>query len=179
LAKRLSLDPQKKIVLLAPGSVWATKRWGASKFIELAELLLARGDQVVLIGSPDERDLSNHIASKVAVLNITGETKIAEMVELIAGADVLVSNDSGAMHMASVAGTPTVAIFGPTVQSFGYQPWNPRARVVENTHIYCRPCSSHGGKKCPIGTHECMTSITAQVVLESLDAVLQNPPSPS
>lgn len=175
LVEKLGLDSTKKIFLLAPGSVWATKRWGASKFIELSQKLIERGDQVVLIGSPPEKDLARFIAEKVSgVIDITGETKINEMVHLIAGADILISNDSGAMHMASIAGTPTVAVFGPTVQSFGYQPWNTQARVVEASHLRCRPCSSHGGEKCPIGTHECMTSISAQVVLENADALLQS-----
>jgi heptosyltransferase-2 len=180
LAEKLSLDAGKKMILFAPGSVWATKRWGASKFIELAKLLLERGDQVVLVGSPAEKGLAAFIASKVpALVDITGTTKIADMVELIAGADALISNDSGAMHMASVAGTPTVAVFGPTVQGFGYQPWNPRSVVVENVDLYCRPCSSHGGPKCPISTHECMTSISAQSVLAAMDALLQNHATPS
>ncbi len=165
--KRFQLDENKKINLLAPGSVWATKRWGASRFIELAQEMVNQGEAVVLIGSRDEKDLADHIQSQVSgAINIAGLTKIPEMIDLIAGADLLVANDSGAMHMASITGTPCVAVFGPTVQSFGYQPWNNKARVVENIQLKCRPCSSHGGKKCPLGTHECMTSISSSQVAE-------------
>jgi heptosyltransferase-2 len=84
---------------------------------------------------------------------------------------VVVSNDSGAMHLASVAEVPTVAIFGPTVLEFGYQPWNNMSAVVENKEINCRPCGKHGHEKCPIGTHVCMTSISANQVLEKIKAL--------
>jgi len=77
---------------------------------------------------------------------------------------MLVSNDSGAMHMAAMTGVASISLFGPTILDFGYQPWNEKAVVVENTELRCRPCSSHGGRACPIGTHVCMTSIEVQKV---------------
>jgi heptosyltransferase II len=174
LVKKYSLGASQRIFLIAPGSVWPTKRWSVEKYMELAQMAQRRGAQVLLIGSPAEKDITKKIANQVAgVLDLAGTTSIDQLIDIIAGADVLISNDSGAMHMASIAGTPTVALFGPTVLSFGYQPWNKRAKVIENSKLNCRPCSSHGGKRCPIGTHECMTSISAQLVLSNVDALLQ------
>lgn len=160
---------QDKVYVLSPGSVWPTKRWGINKYKSLAEKLLQSGHDVILVGAPDEKSTALEIVNSLPkVINLTGKTNLLELAEVIAGSDGLVANDSGAMHMASVAGTSCVAMFGPTVQSFGYQPWNPKAQVLENKVLNCRPCSSHGTKECPIGTHECMTSIEVQAVLREL-----------
>lgn len=161
----------KKIIAMAPGSVWPTKRW--NQFGDLAGELLKEGYDVVLLGSPSEKNISAQIkAQHPEVRDLTGSTSIPQMFEVLRDCDLLVCNDSGAMHMASLIGLPTVSFFGPTVQEFGYQPWNAQAVVVENTQLQCRPCSSHGTEKCPIGTHECMTSITVDRVMDEIRARL-------
>lgn len=163
--KKFQLPEEGQIVCLAPGSVWPTKQWGQEKFIQLCDRLIKKGFHIALVGSSTEKALSYSIANKYPkVHNFTAKTTLTELAQLINVCDVLVSNDSGAMHMASVVSTPTVAIFGPTVQEFGYQPWNKKAVVVENKNLSCRPCSSHGGKTCPIKTHECMTSLSVDWV---------------
>jgi heptosyltransferase II len=160
-----------KIVAVAPGSVWPTKRW--DKFSDLVGQLLANGYQVILIGSPAEQDISARIKSQYPLVqDLTGKTSLPQMLEVLAGVDALVCNDSGAMHMASLLNLPTVAIFGPTVLEFGYQAWNDKAVFVERKNLKCRPCSSHGTEKCPIGTHECMTEIPVQQVLEKIQELI-------
>lgn len=162
-------------VVLAPGSVWATKKWGLESYIRLAELLVAKGYEVVLLGSPEERELCESICRRVpCVVNAAGEFKLWQSCELLSQAKGIVCNDSGSMHMASLVGLPTVSIFGPTVLDFGYRPWNNKSIVVENNDLACRPCAKHGGKKCPIGTHICMTSISAEHVLNQFEK-LTNP----
>jgi heptosyltransferase II len=162
---------QDKIVAVAPGSVWPTKRW--DKFSDLVGQLLANRYQVILIGSPAEREISARIKSQHPLAqDLTGKTSLPQMLDVLAGADALVCNDSGAMHMASLLGLPTVAIFGPTVLEFGYQAWNDKAVFVERKNLKCRPCSSHGTEKCPIGTHECMTEIPAKQVLEKIQELI-------
>jgi heptosyltransferase II len=163
----LSLD--RKIICLAPGSVWPTKQWGVEKYSQLAQQIIKTGSEVVLVGSASEQALCQKIKTEnPEVLNLAGQTKLPELAEVIAVCDVLVSNDSGSMHIAAMTNTPSVSLFGPTVLEFGYQPWNEKAVVIENKTLRCRPCSSHGGKVCPIGTHECMTSIASQDVLKEV-----------
>ncbi len=167
--EKFGLLKDKKIVCLAPGSVWPTKQWGNNKFKELAQNLTHQNIRVVLVGSAAEVSLANEIAQHCPQThNFVGQTNLVQLAQLIAVCDVLVSNDSGAMHVASLVGTPSVSIFGPTVLEFGYQPWNSSSVVVENKKLKCRPCSSHGGKVCPIGTHECMTSIEVAQIRETL-----------
>jgi heptosyltransferase-2 len=154
----------EKVVAIAPGSVWATKRW--DKYSELVAQLIANKYKVILIGSPAEKEISAKIKSQNPLAqDLTGQTSLVQMFDVLANADLLVCNDSGAMHMASLVNLPTVAIFGPTVLEFGYQGWNKQASFVENKNLNCRPCSSHGTEKCPIGTHECMTSISVNSIL--------------
>lgn len=162
-----SSQPIQKQVILVPGSVWATKRWTEEGFIELAQRYVDRGEAVILLGSADERELCQRIQSRVPqVQNKAGELSLIESLELMRVSQLVVSNDSGAMHLASVAGTPTLAIFGPTTLALGYRPWSSQAVVMQKP-LKCRPCGKHGHQKCPIGTHECMKSISAREVFKT------------
>lgn len=163
-------EPKK--IFLAPGSVWATKRWTESGYAALAQLLIRRGYQVELVGSQAEKELCDRISQKVGgVINHAGRTSLAGLVELLATGEALVSNDSGAMHAAASSGLPTVAIFGPTTLALGFRPWNDRSVVVQK-RLKCRPCGKHGAERCPIGTHECMESITPGEVLTALEDLI-------
>lgn len=154
----------KNAVFMAPGSVWNTKRWTPEGYRELAQ----KFDRVVFIGSPQERELCEQISTGLSnVDNLAGRPSLFELFILLTQARLLICNDSGSMHMGSVAETPTVAIFGPTVLEIGYQPWQNRALVVENKQLDCRPCGLHGPQKCPLGHHNCMKSISANQVYSS------------
>jgi len=150
-------QPQNKI-FIAPGSVWPTKMWTKEGFRDLAKSLKAKGNKVIFVGSPGERDLCEEIALAAGADSIAGKTTISELIQNFSTGKVLISNDSGAMHSASVADLPTVAIFGPTVLEFGFRPWNEKTVVVQ-LDLKCRPCAIHGGQKCPLGTHACMRDL--------------------
>lgn len=154
---RSHLGSENKI-FIAPGSVWPTKMWTKEGFRDLAKSLSRRGFQVVMVGAPSERELCESIAREAGVESLAGKTSIPELIDVFRTGKVLVSNDSGAMHSAAVAGLPTVSIFGPTVLEFGFRPWQQDARVVQ-LDLSCRPCAAHGGKKCPIKTHACMRDL--------------------
>ena len=77
---------------------------------------------------------------------------------------LVVTGDSGPMHLAAAVRTPVVALFGPTVEQFGFFPYKARATVLERT-LACRPCSSKGGPRCPLGHHRCLTDILPEEVM--------------
>ena len=170
---------QGDLVAIAPGSMWDTKRWDAVHYSELIAQLTRRGLQVSLIGSPEERELCDRIRSNVKdagdrVQVLAGRMSLAETARYLATVQLLVCNDSGAMHLASLSQTETVAIYGPTVLDFGYRPWSSVATVIEPPYeLKCRPCGSHGHRKCPIGTHECMHSILPETVLAAVLSRMQ------
>jgi len=162
-------DASERRIFIAPGSVWPTKRWTPRGFEGLARMLVARGFKVELVGSPAEKPLCDAIAEKIPqVVNQAGKTSLGGLVELFSRGLALVTNDSGAMHAAAVAGLPTVAIFGPTVLALGFRPWQAQSLVVQK-ELPCRPCGKHGAKVCPIGTHECMETISADEVLAAVE----------
>jgi heptosyltransferase-2 len=149
-------------VAVAPGSVWATKRW--PHYAELARRL---GDaRIVVVGSKDDHALAAEIvsASNGRAIDATGKLSLLASAELIGRASVLVTNDSAPLHLASAMQTPTVAVFGPTVPEFGFGPLAEHSVVVGKTDLACRPCDRHGPQKCPLGHWRCMREITADTV---------------
>lgn len=165
----------RRWIAVAPGSVWATKRWPVAHFLGLTKLFVDAGWTVALIGGEQDRLLCDQIAGTAGterVLNAAGVLSLLQSAELIRRSDVLVSNDSAPMHLAVAMRVPVVAIFGPTVPAFGFGPSGPRDVVVERHGLACRPCSIHGGTKCPIGTFECMISITPAEVFRAVEPLL-------
>lgn len=160
-------------VVLAPGSVWNTKRWNLEGYENLAAHFLKKNFKVILVGAKAEKELCQQIAKEIPnVINKAGETSLLELYDILKSAEVLFCNDSGAMHLAAAAGVPTVSVFGPTVLAQGFMPWNSKSVVTQKV-LSCRPCGRHGGKTCPIGTHECMKSIRSEEVLKSYSELKQ------
>jgi len=155
-------------VVLAPGSIWGTKRW--PRYPELAAALAPRA-AVVVIGSRDDAALGAAVVQAVGAraVNACGRLSLRESAALIARAAVLVTNDSAPLHFASAVGTPIVAIFGPTIPAFGFGPRGPRDQVAEVEGLPCRPCSRHGPAVCPLGHHRCMTSLAVEDVLLAIE----------
>jgi heptosyltransferase-2 len=175
LMAELGLRPERKTVFLAPGSVWKTKMWNLDSYTKVARAYLARGDRVIIIGAPNEAEICAELARRApGAVSIAGRCSLFESAELMCAADLLICNDSGAMHMAATVGVPLVTVFGPTILDFGYRPWTNQALVAQlpDGELQCRPCGSHGGNVCPIGTHECMKRITADEVLRKAEDLI-------
>ncbi len=169
------------IAALAPGSVWNTKRWPEGKFLALARSLRNSGIHLVLVGGLEDRALCGRIADGLGgePLNAAGELSPLQSAELIRRCRVLVSNDSAPAHLAMGVGTPVVAIFGATVPAFGFAPRGPLDRVIETAGLSCRPCSIHGGERCPIETFDCMERISPDTVLDAVIQTTRRPDSPA
>jgi heptosyltransferase-2 len=162
-------DPKRRIIGISPGAAYGTaKRWIPERFAEAAaELASARGASLALFGSRAEHQLCEQIAEMLPGCNVTnyaGRTTLAQFIELASRCELFLTNDSGAMHIASALGVPTVAIFGAT-DDIATGPTGPRARVVREK-VECSPCLL---RECPID-HRCMTRVSAgRVVEEALD----------
>lgn len=178
LFTRLGLsDVKKPMVALFPGSVWATKMWTQDGFIQLGKYLSEKY-QVLIMGGKEEAELASRIAAEIpGSFQLAGATNIYESAMMLTRMKLVVANDSAASHLASLAETPVLTFFGPTVLKFGYRPWSSKAYIAELDGLACRPCGSHGPQKCPIGTHDCMKKIPLKNVLRQVDFILQNSPS--
>lgn len=157
------------LAALAPGAAHATKRWPVAHWIALAEQLAAAGLRPVVVGGPTDRGLAQQLAAVAP--SAAGEFSLQETGALIARARVLVSGDTGVMHMATGVGTPVVALFGPTVRQFGFFPYNGPAVVLERA-LDCRPCSSMGSSRCPMGHHRCLVDIAPDEVAAAVERLV-------
>jgi heptosyltransferase II len=160
----------RPLVAMAPGAAHATKRWPAEAWTVLARRVSATGADVALLGGPGDVTLTQWIAERagVSVASLAGVLGLQETGAVIRRAEVLVSGDTGLMHMATGVGTPVVALFGPTVRQFGFFPYNADHSVVVELELACRPCSAQGGRACPLGHHRCLRAIAPADVFERL-----------
>ena len=167
-AIRLTRPPAhngKRIIGVSPGAAYGTaKQWLPDRFAEAAAALAnERHASIALFGSQSERALCEQIAHQLCpqdVTNYAGQTTLREFIELAAGCEIFLTNDSGAMHIASALGIPTVTVFGATDDTTT-GPTGPKARVVREK-VECSPCLL---RECPID-HRCMTRVTAQRVVD-------------
>jgi heptosyltransferase II len=143
---------------ISPGAAYGgAKRWPADRFVAAARLL--RPDGVLVFGAPSEAPLCEEVAAAIpGAQNLAGRTTLRQFIELASVCRAFVTNDSGAMHVASALGVPTVAIFGATDDTTT-GPTGPLARVVRE-HAECAPCLL---RECPID-HRCMTRVTPERV---------------
>jgi heptosyltransferase-2 len=165
---------------VSPGAAYGNaKRWIPEHFAEAAATLAhSQQASVILFGSATERPLCESIAAQIAssgipVHNLAGATTLREFIELAAACRLFLTNDSGAMHIASALGVPTIAIFGAT-NDVTTGPTGPQARVVREP-VDCSPCML---RDCPID-HRCMTRVSAARVAETALTLLSAaPPAP-
>ncbi len=165
---------QTPLVAVSPGAKRPTKRWLAEEYGELCRLLVTTEKVgVVLVGDADDTEVAREIRNiaRENVIDLTGKTSLLQLAAVLERSSVLVTNDSGPMHMAAATGTPVVAIFGPTVPEFGFSPLGERDRVIEK-QLPCRPCSLHGSEQCSQNGFKCMRDVTAEEVLEVVSHVL-------
>jgi lipopolysaccharide heptosyltransferase II len=151
---------------VAPGSRWPMKQWPQEKYIELLKRIVRRhGFGVLLLGDEKDRPVTSAIEQALGsnVLNLAGRTDILEAAAFIKHSAAFVGNDSGLMHLSEAVGVPVLALFGPTVEEFGYYPSHPRSKVCERD-LSCRPCSRNGSRSCPRGSQECLTKLAVDDV---------------
>jgi heptosyltransferase-2 len=154
-----------RIIGVSPGAAFGSaKRWLPERFAEAANRVAQEsGSSVAIFGSKEERDLCATVAQAITapVRNFAGETKLGEFIEMAAACRVYLSNDSGAMHIASALGVPSVTIFGAT-NHITTGPTGPVARMVREP-VECSPCMR---RECPID-HRCMTRVEASRVADA------------
>ncbi len=160
-----------KYVVMSPSSVWATKRWPASAYGELARKVVTELKySVVLVGAntSEDKEISKVVgqAAPQGVFDLTGTTNLGELKAIIQGAELVVTNDSSPLHIALALGKKAVAIFGPTTKELGFFPYAPagQSAVVEHPSLACRPCGLHGHAICPQQHFRCMLEIPASAV---------------
>ncbi len=154
-----------RVIGVAPGAKWETKKWDINRYAELARRLEDMAYDVVFVfGKGDEKDkeMLLNISNNFKTLNISDYT-LRDTAYAISSMNAFISSDTGLMHLAEAAGTPLVTMFGPTTRELGFSPVGKRCVVIEKA-LPCRPCSLHGSEKCRYTHHRCMKDISVKDV---------------
>jgi len=167
LLDRLGVDRDRPGAALCPGAEYGpAKRWPARYFAELAQGIAARGCTVWLVGSRKDAQLGEEIAQAAGGVcqNLCGQTTIGEAIDLLSAAALVVTNDSGLMHIAAALGRPQVALYGSSSPEFT-PPLSPNAQILK-LDLPCSPCFK---RECPLGHFNCMNQLLPDRVLEEID----------
>ncbi|HXV18516.1 MAG TPA: glycosyltransferase family 9 protein, partial [Candidatus Omnitrophota bacterium] len=157
------------------GSSCASKRWPAERFIELGKRFLdQRGARIVVVGGTEEKELGRIFRGQVgtSVVDLTGQLSLKQLAELLRRCAVLVSNDSGPVHIAAAVNTRTLTIFGRNKSDLGPVRWRAlgAGHEVIQKDVGCAVCLAH---RCTID-FECLKAVSVEMVWERLGAMLPN-----
>ncbi len=177
---KLKLNQFEKVIGICPGSKHFTKRWQKEKFAEVgARIAKEFNAKILLFGGEGEqadclfvRDEIVRRVSEQSVSNFAGDFSLLESAAALEFCDVVLTNDSGLMHLAAAKQKKIVAIFGSTVKEFGFAPYGTEAVIMENTNLDCRPCTHIGKKECPKGHFKCMVDIGTEEVYTAVKKFL-------
>ena len=175
LGENLKLKTQNsKLILLQPSARWNNKRWPAENFAELVRLLAQKFYAVrfVVLGDTGDKPLGEIVARAAPerCLNLCGEVSLPEMIEWLRLCDLMITNDTGPMHVAAALGKPVLALFGPT-EPRRTGPYGQLENVLR-IELPCSPCrKSHCSWKNP---NECLTAISPAMVFERVQKQLQS-----
>ena len=157
-------------VVMSPGARHFTKRWPMEYFAEVIQTLHERhGLHTILVGGTDDREVGEAILSQLppgTAISTMGQLSILETAALMKRAGLVISNDSGLMHVAAALERPLIALFGSTVEELGFFPVGKQATVLEVRGLKCRPCSHIGRATCPRKHFRCMRDLLPSRVLE-------------
>lgn len=168
LLSREGINELRPLICINPVAKWTTKLWPNERFAELADRLSERFRvRPVFTGAPEDKEIVQNILSRMTSsgVDLTGKTSLKTLAALYERADMLISTDTGPMHLGAAVNTPVVALFGPTA------PW--RTGPMGENHQIIRanlPCSPCFKRQC--STCDCMKQIRVDKVLEAVDRVI-------
>jgi ADP-heptose:LPS heptosyltransferase len=148
---------------------------------KLKELCAAIDHPVILLGGKEDRENGQLIAAadEIKIYNACGKFNLNESADLVKNAKVVITHDTGLMHIAAAFQKPILSVWGNTVPAFGMYPYygkksNQHFDIVEIKKLYCRPCSKIGYDKCPLGHFKCMEKIDVNEIVNMLRTRLRS-----
>ena len=165
-----------KIIAIAPGAAHFTKQLPVEKFAQTMELLQNRSKILfLLLGGKSDIPVCEKIAGQFPsnAISLAGKLKLQESAKAISLVDLIITNDTGLMHIASAVKVPIVAIFGSTTPKLGFTPYNCVYRIIEK-QLPCRPCTHIGRANCPNKHFACMQSIDPKDIFAAASDLLNH-----
>ena len=165
------LKDKDPIIAICPGSKYPVNRWGVERFAEVASKLSEQfGVKILLLGGMGETRAGEEILERAGIplVNLIGKTNYMEAAEIISRSSLLVSNDTGLVHMAAAVGTPVVGIYSSRDYSGAWHPWGDSHTVLRDDSVTCRFCL-----KTECETKECINNITVEHVVDACSVYLK------
>ncbi|CCU81053.1 ADP-heptose--lipooligosaccharide heptosyltransferase II [Halanaerobium saccharolyticum subsp. saccharolyticum DSM 6643] len=168
--KNIGLEDEEFIVLNTGGS-WKTKRWPEEYFAEVADHLAVKGYKILFVGGASDTERVNYICNKIdnqkMIYNLSGKTSLLELAAILKKTQLMISGDTGPVHVAAAVGTNTAAIFGPSDEEM-YAPRGQGKNILfKNVDLNCRPCGEH---ECPLDHFKCMRELSPKMIIQRLEA---------
>ena len=166
---KLGLTLDKSVAIFCPGAEYGpAKRWPVPYFAEIAQRLQKHGFSVWIIGSAKDREIAENIVAlgNQASRNLCGSTDLGDAIALLSCAQLVISNDSGLMHLAAALDKPMLALFGSSSPKFT-PPLSPHAQILK-LDLECSPCFK---RECPLGHFNCMVQLTPELVWKKIEQI--------
>ena len=165
------IGPDVRVLGVAPGASHGPKRWPPERFARVADhMAQSRDMKILLLGNEADRPVAGEVAHAMErpAVDWSGATDLAMLPAAVRRCALLVSNDSGPMHVATAVGTPVVGVFGATHPRLGFAPVGPADTAV-TLDLPCSPCSLHGNRACRFRTHACMEELEPRRVISEAE----------
>lgn len=152
---------------IAPGSRHFTKRYPLNYFAELGNLLSSGGFKILIFGGSSDKIICRELENKIpGAINLCNENQLLLTGRYMNECKLVITNDSGLMHVASALQKPVIALFGSSVREFGFAPYKTKNLLLENNSLSCRPCSHYGREECPKKHFNCMMKLIPSLVYQ-------------
>ena len=169
LLKELKLNLDKPVIAFLPGAEYGeAKRWPVQYYAELANKLIEQGFQIWILGSEKDNAAATIIAKGNTAVNLCGNTRLEDSIDLLSVCKSAVTNDSGLMHIAAAVDIPLVAIYGSSTPD--YTPPLSNKAKIQYLALDCSPCFK---RTCPLGHTNCLNKITVDDVFKSTKAITE------
>ncbi len=160
-----------RIISIFSGATVREKRWGGERFGKVAKVLRDKGYTIVVLGSKADKTDAGIMKKYVTDnIDLVGKTSLREVASLLRMSKLLITADSGIMHIAYGVGTPTISLFGASIE----KKWAPRGKqhIVLNKHLVCSPCIKFGYTPRCKRNVECLSSVNIDEVIGKVEVIL-------
>ncbi len=169
----VDIEPEN-LIAIAPGSIWATKRYPVEKWKKVVSYFSEKNYSVLLIGGKDDAKLCDSMSEYFSgkVFNAAGKFSMVESINLLTRCKLLISNDSAPTHFGMCAGIKVLTLYCSTVPAFGFYPYLSGSRFLSYDNLKCKPCGIHGYKECPLDHFDCANKLSENEVIKVAEEML-------
>ena len=165
-----------KLIAIAPGSIWETKKYPEQYFKEIIKHFIARSVKILIVGSEADKELCERLSNAYGgeVFSTAGLFSIIESIELLKNARLLLTNDSAPTHFGMCANIPVLTVYCSTIPEFGFYPYNKKSSYISFNDLSCKPCGIHGYEKCPIFNFDCGYKLDPKNIISKMEELISD-----